>query len=204
MFQGNLVVTFSGQEALDRRQIADLQDDVVRRKTLTDEVTSWLSAGATATLTNQPDWAGSDSPLRAEFDVRMKPVGANSGHLMLLSETFFATPVPEFDHPLRTYPIYFDYPWEYHDDVTLTLPLLLQAGDLPAPVDRTTPFGIDKLSCENQGGALHFQRTITLAGIYYDVQYYGALREFLDEARHADQQQVVLHAASTQGAQARP
>ena len=204
MFQGNLVVTFSGQEALDRRQIADLQDDVVRRKTLTDEVTSWLSAGATATLTNQPDWAGSDSPLRAEFDVRMKPVGANSGHLMLLSETFFATPVPEFDHPLRTYPIYFDYPWEYHDDVTLTLPLLLQAGDLPAPVDRTTPFGIDKLSCENQGGALHFQRTITLAGIYYDVQYYGALREFLDEARHADQQQVILHAASTQGAQARP
>ena len=203
MLQGKLVVTFSGQEAMDRRQIADLQDDVVRRKTLTDEVTSWLSAGATATLTNQPDWAGSDSPLRAEFDVRMKPVGANSGHLMLLSENFFGTVLPEFDHPLRTYPIYFDYPWEYHDDVTLTLPLLLQAGDLPAPVDRSSPFGIYELSCASESGALHFQRTVTLNGIYYDVQYYAPLRDFFDEARHADQQQVMLHVAGATGTQAR-
>jgi uncharacterized protein DUF3857 len=204
MLTGKLVVTFSGQEALDRRQVADLQDDVVRRKTLTDEVTSWLSAGATATLTNQPDWAGSDAPLRAEFDVRMKPVGATSGHLVLMSETFFATPLPEFDHPLRTYPVYFAYPWEYHDDVTLTLPVALQAGDLPAPVDNSTPFGVDRLSCVNQSGTLHFQHTITLAGIYYDIQYYGALRDYLDEARHADQQQVMLHVASAQGAQAHP
>jgi hypothetical protein len=203
MLQGKLVATFSGQEAMDRRQIADSQDDVVRRKTLTDEVTSWLSDGATATLTNQPDWSGSDSTLRAEFDVRMKPVGANSGHLMLLSEDFFATPLPEFDHPLRTYPIYFDYPWEYHDDVTMTLPLLLQAGDLPAPVDHSTPFGTYQLSCASQPGALHFQRTVTLAGIYYDVQYYSQLRDYLDEVRHGDQQQVMLHVAGAQSSQAR-
>jgi hypothetical protein len=204
MLQGKLAVTFSGQEAMDRRQVADLQDDVVRRKTLTDEVTSWLPAGATVKLTNQPDWAGSDSSLRAEFDVRMKPVGTNSGHLVLMSEDFFATPLPEFDHPLRTYPIYFDYPWEYHDDVTLALPLLLQPGDLPAPVNHATPFGNYELSCANQSGALHFQRTVTLAGIYYDVQYYGPLREYLDEVQNADQQQVMLHVAGAQGAQARP
>jgi hypothetical protein len=203
MLQGKLVVTFSGQEAMDRRQNADTQDDVVRRKTLTDEVTSWLSQGATVTLTNQPDWAGSDSPLRAEFDVRMRPVGTNSGHLMLLSENFFATALPEFDHPLRTYPIYFDHPWEYHDDVTLTLPLLLQAGDLPAAVDRTTPFGTYQLSCVSESGALHFQRVITLNGIYYDIQYYAPIRDFFDEARHADQQQVMLHGAGAEGAQAR-
>jgi len=203
MLQGKLVVTFSGQEAMDHRQSADLQDDVVRRKTLTDEVTSWLSVGATATLTNQPDWAGSDSPLRAEFDVRMKPVGATSGHLMLIAETFFGTALPEFDHPLRTYPIYFAYPWEYHDDVTLTLPLLLQAGDLPAPVDRSSPFGIYQLSCASEPGALHFRRAITLSGIYYDVQYFGPLKDFFDEARHADQQQVMLHATGAPSAQAR-
>jgi len=203
MLQGSLVVTFSGQAAMDRRQNADLQDDVVRRKTLTDEVTSWLSIGATAKLTNQPDWDGSDAPLRAEFDVRMKPVGTTSGHLMLMSEDFFGTPLPEFDHPLRTYPIYFDYPWEYHDDVILTLPLLLQAGDLPAAVSQNTPFGIYQLSCANQPGALHFQRTVTLAGIYYDVQYYGPLRDYLDEVRHGDQQQVMLRTAGAQGTQAR-
>ncbi|MGB6200210.1 MAG: DUF3857 domain-containing protein [Candidatus Acidiferrales bacterium] len=203
MLQGTLVVTFSGQYAMDRRQAADLQDDVDRAKTLTDEVTSWLAVGATAKLTNQPDWAGSDTPLRAEFDVRMRAVGANAGHLVLISENFFSEALPQFDHPLRTYPIYFDHPWEYHDDVTLTLPLLLQAGDLPAPVDKSSPFGVYKLSCVNQSGALHFQRVTTLNGIYYDVQYYESLRAFFDEARHADQQQVMLHVAGAQGAQAR-
>lgn len=201
---GQLVITFLGQDALDRRQAADLQDDIDRKKTLTDRVSSWLVAGATLTLTNQPDWAGSDSPLRAEFDVQMKAVGASSGHLMLISESFFSDAnLPRFDHPMRIYPIYFDHPWEYRDDVTLTLPMVLEAGNLPAPIDRASPYGIYQLSCTKQPGALHFQHVVTLSGIYYDVQYYAPLRSFFDEARHADQQQVMLQAAGTPGTQAR-
>jgi hypothetical protein len=201
---GQLVVTFLGQDALDRRQAADLEDDVDRKKNLTDEVTSWLTAGATLKLTNQPDWAGSDSPLRAEFDVQMKIMGASSGHLMLISESFFSDAnLPRFDHPLRNYAIYFDHPWEYRDDVTLTLPLILEATHLPAPIDNTSPYGVYQLSCTAQPGALHFQHVVTLSGIYFDVQYYAPLRSFFDEARHADQQQVMLQVAGTQGTQAR-
>ncbi|MGB6429706.1 MAG: DUF3857 domain-containing protein [Candidatus Acidiferrales bacterium] len=202
--KGKLVVVFSGQEAMARRQNADDQDDADRAKTLTDEVTSWLAAGATLTLTNQPDWAGSDNPLRAEFDVRTRPVGANAGHRVLLSENFFSDAgLPRFDHPLRVYPIYFDYPWEYRDDVTLTLPLLLEADDLPAPVNHPTPFGTYQLSCTKEPGALHFERSVTLDGFYYDMQYYAPLRTYFDEARNADQMQVMLEAAGAQGTQAK-
>jgi hypothetical protein len=202
--QGQLVVTFSGQAALERRQAADRQDPADRTKSLTDEVTAFLPPGAALTLTNQPDWAGSDSPLRAEFSIKMKPVGATTGHLVLISENFFSdADLPRFDHPLRTYPIYFDHPFEYRDDVTLTLPLLLQSGNLPAPIDRSSPYGVYQLSCTAQAGALHFQHVVTLSGIYYPVQFYAPLRSFFDEARHADQQQVMLQVAGSQGTQAR-
>jgi hypothetical protein len=202
--QGKLFVTFSGQEAMGLRQDADDQDDADRNKTLIDKVTAWLPAGATVTLTNQPDWAGSDLPLRAEFEVRTKTVGATTGHLVLISENLFSdADMPRFDHPQRTYPIYFDYPWEFRDDVTLTLPITLEAGDLPATVDNATPFGHYVLVCTKRPGALHFERIITLPAFFYAVQSYGPLRAFFDEARNADQRQVMLQVAGTPGTQAR-
>jgi hypothetical protein len=202
--QGKLFVTFSGQEAMGLRRDADDQDDADRKKTLIDKVTAWLPAGATVTLTNQPDWAGSDSPLRAEFDVRTRTVGATTEHLVLISENLFSdAEMPRFDGPQRTYPIYFDYPWEFRDDVTVTLPSTLDAGDLPATVDNATPFGHYVLSCTKLPGALHFERMVTLPAFFYTVQSYGPLRAFFNEARHADQQQVMLHGAGAEGAQAR-
>jgi hypothetical protein len=201
--QGKLEVTFSGQDALDLRQTADHQDDADRKKSLTDKVTAWLPAGATLTLTNQPDWAGSDSPLRAEFDVKTRPVATLSGHHVLMPESFFAdTTLPKFEHPLRTYPIYFDHPWEIRDDITLALPATLEAANLPAPIDRSTAYGAYQLSCTAQAGALHCRRLVTLSGIYFDIQYYGELRSFFDEARNADQQQLMLQVAGTRGAKA--
>jgi hypothetical protein len=198
--QGKLIVTFSGQEAIDLRQAADNQDPADREKSLTDRVISYLPAGAAVKLTNQPDWAGSDDGLRGEFDVRVRPAGGSTGHLVLLSENFFANSYPLFSHPLRSYPIYFDHPWEFHDDVTLTLPLNLDADDIPAPVDRSSPsYGVYQLSCTKQPGALHFQRVVALSGIYYPVQFYGPLRTFFDEARNADQQQIMLHVSGTHG-----
>jgi hypothetical protein len=200
--QGKLAVTFIGQEALLRRLTADSQDDADRKKDLTDKVSAWLPAGATLTLTNEPDWKGSDDPLRAEFDVRMRPMGASSGHMALLSESFFSdADLPQFQHPERTYALYFAYPWEVHDDVTLTLPLTLQAGDLPTPINRPSGFGVYQLSCTKQPGALHFQRSVTLHGFYYDMQYYGQIRNYFDEARNADKQQVILRFSGTPAAQ---
>jgi hypothetical protein len=202
--QGQLVVTFLGQQAMDLRQDADDQDDADRKKALTDKVVAWLPPGATVTLTNQPDWAGSNISLRAEFDVRMKTVNAISGHLVVMPESLFSdADMPRFDHPERTYPLYFDYPWEFRDDITLVLPMNLDVGDLPAPVDHATPFGHYELSCTKQPGALHFERIVTLPAFFYAVQYYGPLRAFFDEARNADHQQVMLQVAGSQGTQAR-
>jgi hypothetical protein len=190
---GKLIVSFSGQGAYGRRDSAENEDDATRNKKLTDEVTSWLPAGATLTLTNSPDWAGSEAPLRFEFDVKTHYVGTSTGRRVIMSETLLTDAwIPNFEHPARTYPVYFANPWELKDEVTLTLPLQMKMEDSAAPVDLTTPFGIYHLSCEKQPAALHFVRQISESGIYYDVQYYTDIRSFFEKVRSDDTQQVVL------------
>ncbi len=196
---GTLTVNFSGQEALWRRDDAENQDDETRTKNLTDTVKSWLPAGATLDLTNQPDWAGSETPLRAEFKVRTKFVGASTGRRLLISESLLSNLVAvRFDHPARTYPIYFDYPIEFTDDISLTLALVLQPESIPPAVHLAAPgYGQYDLACEQAPGALHFHRHMSLTGFYYDVPYYTDLRAYFDHARSTDGQQVIVDVRGT-------
>ncbi len=200
--EGTFAVSFHGQEALSRRQEAGNNDDVTRKKDLTDAVTKWLPAGATLELTNQPDWAGSETPLRAEFKVRTRPVGSTAGHRLLMSESLLDNPVAvRFEHPSRTNPVYFDYPMEFTDDINLSLALVLKASEIPAPIHKVTSYGEYDLSCEQVPGALHFHRRMTLAGFYYDASYYTDLRAYFDQARSNDGQQIILETGGTHASQ---
>jgi hypothetical protein len=196
---GTLAVNFNGQEALWRRNNAENQDDETRTKNLTDTVKSWLPAGATLDLTNQPDWAGSETPLHAEFKVRTKFVGASTGRRLLMSESLLSNLVAvRFDHPVRTYPIYFDYPMEFTDDINLTLAIVLQPESIPPAVHLAAPgYGQYDLTCEQAPGALHFHRQMSLTGFYYDVPYYTDLRAYFDHARSTDGQQVIIDVRGT-------
>ncbi len=193
LLDGKFVVSFSGQEALSRRIDNENVDDATRNKKLTDEVISWFPSGATLKLTNSPDWAGSESPLRFEFDVKTHYAGTSTGHRLIMSETLLADSwLPHFDHPDRTYPVYFAYPWTVKDDVTVTLPLQLKLEGSSTPVDVNAPFAGYHLSCEKQPAALHFVRQMNQDGIYYALQHYTDIRNFFQMVRTSDTQQIVL------------
>jgi hypothetical protein len=194
--QGTLAVTFSGQEALSRRQDADDEDESTRKKQLTDEITSWLPPGATLSLTNQPDWEGADAPLRAEFDVRLRLPGASTGRRLLLSASPMANLTGgRFEHPSRNHPVYFDYPSETVDDITIQLPLLLQVAAVPAPVQQKNVFAQYEIACEKADGGLHCRRHAALAGFYFPVPSYTALRAFFENVKTGDEQQIILEGA---------
>jgi hypothetical protein len=191
--EGKLTVMYVGQEALSRRIEADESDDAERKKSLIDEVKGWVPAGATVELTNSPDWSGSDNLLVAEFNVKTQAWGTQTGRRFLLSQSFFANPVArQFDHPSRTYPVYFDYAYTSTDDITLQLPLALRVTNVPAPQDRTNGLGFYQISSENQGASLHLTRKMGVIGILYPVQSYGAIRNFFNQVKAGDEQQVVL------------
>lgn len=193
MVEGKLTVTYVGQEALSRRLDADEDDDADRKKSLVDEVKGWVPAGATVELTNSPDWNGSDNLLVAEFNIKIRAWGTQTERRFLLSQSLFANPVAsQFDHPSRTYPVYFDYPYTSVDDVTLQLPLVLRVTNVPAPQDRTNGLGFYQISSENQGASIHLTRKMGVIGILYPVKSYGGIRNFFNQVKAGDEQQIVL------------
>jgi hypothetical protein len=196
LVEGKLTVTYVGQEALSRRIEADESDDAERKKSLVDEVKGWVPAGATVELTNSPEWNGSDSPLVAEFNVKTRTWGTQTGRRLLLSQSFFANPVArQFDHPSRVYPVYFDYAYTFTDDITVQLPLLLRVTNVPASQDRANGMGFYQISSENQGASLHLARKMGVTGILYPVESYPAIRNFFNQMKAGDEQQVVLEAS---------
>ncbi len=193
LVQGTLAVTYTGQEALFRRFDADDNDDTERKKSLVDEVKSWVPAGSTVELTNSPDWNGSDSPLVAEFNIKTRAWGTQTGRRLLLSQSFFSNPIArQFDHPSRTYPVYFDYTYTSLDDVILQLPLALRVTSTPPARDQANGLGFYQISSENQGTSLHLSRKMGVSGILYPVDVYGAIRNFFNQVKAGDEQQVVL------------
>jgi hypothetical protein len=193
---GKVTVTYSGQEALLRRLESNNDDDAARKQSLLDEAKSWVPAGATVELTNSPDWTGPDAPLVAEFNVKMRVWGASTGRRLLLSQRVFASPIArQFDHASRIYPVYFDYAYAGVDDVTLQLPLTLRVGSVPPPQNRRTDLGFYEISSEKQDASLHFTRKMGLTGILYPVQIYGQLRNFFNQVKVGDEQQVVLESS---------
>jgi hypothetical protein len=196
MVEGKLTVTYVGQEALSRRIDADESDDAERRKSLVDEVKGWLPVGATVELTSTPDWSGSDSALVAEFSIRTHPWGTQTGRRLLLSQSFFINPIArQFDHPSRTYPVYFDYAYTFMDDITVQLPLVLRVTSVPASQDRTNGMGFYQIASENQGASLHLARKMGVSGILYPAESYPAIRHFFNQVKAGDEQQVVLEAS---------
>lgn len=196
LVDGKLTVTYVGQEALSRRIEADESDDAERRKSLVDEVKGWVPAGATVELTNSPEWNGSDGALVAEFNLKTQPWGTQTGRRLLLSQSFFANPVArQFDHPSRTYPVYFDYAYTFMDDITMQLPLVFRVTSVPSSQDRTNGMGFYQISSENQGASLHLARKMGVNGILYPAESYPAIRNFFSQVKAGDEQQVVLEAS---------
>ena len=67
--KGSFEVSFTGQDALERRLAGREKDEAGRRKDLEDEVKRWFPSGATVTLGDVTDWSNADQPLKVRFTV---------------------------------------------------------------------------------------------------------------------------------------
>ncbi len=134
--QGTVAVVFRRQKALWRRLAAINEDEVGRREKLEEEVKGWLPEGATVELENVTGWEGSEEPLRAEFSVEIPNFTVTTGRRLLLPLGLFQVNEKHlFQHAKRVHSVYFGYPWQEKDEVTVQLPAGYQAGIsvLPAP-----------------------------------------------------------------------
>jgi transglutaminase-like putative cysteine protease len=193
--EGKLSVTLTGLEALRRRLEDRDEDEAGHRKSLEDEIKEWLPVGSTVELENSPDWKGPEEPLRAEFKIRMPNWANSAGRRLLFPVTLFAgSRQHRFTHATRVYPVYFDFPFQTVDEMTLKLPLIFQVSSLPEARNRQTSFGQYEMSCQAQGGTLRVVRRLSSEGLLIPLEYYSGLRGFFEMVRTGDDEQVVLQA----------
>jgi Domain of Unknown Function with PDB structure (DUF3857) len=191
--EGKLTVTFTGLEAMSRRLDERDDDDADKRKFLEDGAKEYIPAATDVDLTNKPDWSGSSTPLIAEFKLKIPGWIAGAGRRALLPVGIFTAPEKQvFEHEQRVHPIYFEFPGEKEDDVTISLPPGWQISSLPSPRSDDGHVVLYSLKVENVNGTVHLSRKLNLDLVLLDQKYYPALRNFFQVVRTGDEEQIVL------------
>ncbi len=112
--EGKLTVTYIGLEAMYRRLEERHEDEVARKKYLEEQLKAQIEAGTEVELTNKPDWTSSETPLVAEFNLKIPGWASNAGKRVVVPAAIFtAAEKGIFEHANRVHPIYFEYP---HDE----------------------------------------------------------------------------------------
>ncbi len=191
--EGKLTVTYTGLEAMYHRMDERRADEVARKKFLEERVTSQISVAAEAELTNKPDWANAETPLVAEFALKIPGWASNAGKRVVLPAAIFtAGEKGVFEHANRVQPIYFDYPYQKADDVTIELPAGWQVSSVPPPQDLNGRVVVYNAKVEQSHGALRLTRKLTIDVLLVEQKYYPALRNFFQALRTSDGVQIVL------------
>lgn len=196
--QGKLKVIFNGLAALDMRLDSRFDDKTERRKTLEELIESYMPMGIEVALTNEPDWNSSSQMLTAEFDFKVPGWMQSSGSRAFFPVALFGGEFRHvFDHAIRHHPVYFSYPYERRDDVTITLPANWRIGTLVPEQRNDLTNLIYSVASEEQDGALRLRRQVVERFVILQTKYYDQLRDFFQQVRAGDEQQVVLLPVAT-------
>jgi hypothetical protein len=191
--EGKLTITYTGLEAMRRRREELHEDEAARKKFLEDEAKEYIPAACEVELSNQPDWASSTPPLVAEFKTKIPGWAASAGRRALFPVGIFSADEKRvFEHTERVHPIYFEFPSQKEDDVTVSLPLGWEVGSLPLAQNQDAKAAVYTLKAENDKGSLHLSRKLNLDLILLDQKYYATLRNFFQGVRTGDEEQIVL------------
>jgi hypothetical protein len=191
--EGKVTVTYSGLEAMYHRLDVRNADEVARKKFLEDRLKNQIPAAAEVELTNQPDWSASETPLAAEFEIKISGWASSAGKRVVLPAGVF-TGVEKhiFEHANRVHPIYFEYPYEKSDDLTIELPPGWHVDSVPTAHTQDGHVVLYSLKVENGKDTLHLTRKLTVDFLMLEAKYYPALRNFFQVVRTGDEEQIVL------------
>jgi hypothetical protein len=191
--EGKLTVTYTGLEAMYNRLENRNADEVARKKFLEDAIKRQIAGTAEAELTNQPNWSDTESPLVAEFDLKISGWASNSGKRSIFPAGIFSGGEKRlFEQENRIHPIYFSYPFAKLDEVSIELPSGWQTSSVPQPQANDGHIVAYNLKVANDKGVLHISRKLSIDVLMLETKYYPALRNFFQAVRSADEGQIVL------------
>jgi Domain of Unknown Function with PDB structure (DUF3857)/Transglutaminase-like superfamily len=191
--EGNLSVTFTGLQAMYERLEARNADAAARKQHLEDLVKGQVPVPAEVDLIKGPDWNSSESPLRAEFTVKISNWASSTGRRFLMPVGIFAGyEKSAFESAKRIHPVYFAYPYGTVDDLTVELPPGWQVTAVPQAARRKGNSIIYNTNVEQNSGTLHITRELNIDIFLLQPSEYFGLRSFFQLVRSSDEQQIIL------------
>jgi hypothetical protein len=195
--EGTLTVTFTGLECSRRRAEERFADDAARKKYLEDDIKEAISGASEVELTSAPDWKNSSDSMVAAFSLKVPGWASAAGRRTILPVGLFcATEQHLFEHAEREHPIYFQFPSQHKDDVTVELPAGWHILNMPAPQAIDRGVIAYALQTANENNTLKLHRTLTMDLLLLEAKTYPALRTFFQTVRTFDEQQVLLQPSS--------
>ncbi|HVI77965.1 MAG TPA: DUF3857 domain-containing protein [Candidatus Acidoferrum sp.] len=191
--EGKLTLTYTGLEASQRRVLERLADDTERKKYLEEEVKETVPVACEVELTNQPDWKSSSPSFVAEFSLKVPGWVSGAGRRALMPVGVFSAPEKRlFDHADRVHPVYFEFPFQRLDDVSIDLPLGWQISTVPEVHTVDAKVITYKMEAANEKGTLHLNRNLNVDILLLAQEHYATLRKVFQIVRTGDEQQVIL------------
>jgi hypothetical protein len=195
--QGKVSITFVGLEALWRRLYEYNEGETERKKFLEDELKSSVPSGSELELSNHPEWDGVSPTLVAEFTVKIPNWVSSAGRRTLLPVGIFGgTEKHVFDTGNRVSPIYFTFPYQNLDDITVQLPAGMQVGSVPDLRNRDVKACVYSSTAKAEKDSIHISRQLTINLGLAAAKYYPALRNFYQHVRTDDEEPIVLTMAT--------
>jgi hypothetical protein len=133
-FRGTVRVSYALQDALGWRLSEFTADEAQLKTDLEDDMKKALPPGSKVKLTSIENAKDENQPLIVNYEVDLPFIGSTVGTRMLLPlEIFQSNNRNPFIHEQRTFPIYFDYPFQEIDEVNLEMPKGFRVENLPEP-----------------------------------------------------------------------
>jgi hypothetical protein len=134
--------------------------------------------------------------LIAEFKLRVPGWASQAGSRLLLPASLFIGHESQaFGHAARTYALYFDYPYQQNDYVSIRLPKELQLGALPKPQSKEQGALSYGFGAEMNGDTLTLHRQLSVGTVLLPLKQYDEVRTFFQTVKAADEEQIVIATA---------
>jgi Domain of Unknown Function with PDB structure (DUF3857) len=195
--EGQVGVTYRGQEALlHRLQYLDM-DEEGRKKDLEDELREAVPDGSEVKLAEVKNTDACDQPLIAILNVKIPQLGTGAGKRMLLPAGLFETKKKQvLLHSERKQPIYFSYPFREFDKASIKLPEGVQVDTMPENKKLDNGFSIYRSERSVSGSQITLERDFAVRGIGLAVKYYPDLKSFFETVKSSDDEQIMLKPAA--------
>ena len=189
---GTVAVTYTGREAMWRRNREHNEDATHRREFLEKDVTKTLTGEATAKVLVEPDWEGSgDFVVKYELTLPDRVLSAGNRRLMPAG-WFVGYSNDAFRRPERISPIYFGYPWDNEEDVEIELPAGWTLDGVPQARHVDQKLLLYSMEVGSDRNVVRMKRHFRLDLTLLTASSYGAIHKFYEDMRAGDVQQVVI------------